>query len=478
MADKSFIEKPESFPQKEEALEWGYEEGVEWGLIFPDANGEYQSPINLNSREAKYDPSLLEVRLSPNYVVCRDCEVINDGHSIQIVLKSKSVLVGGPLPRGHEFELHDVQFHWGRENQRGSEHTVNFKAFPMELGDRRRLGYVSSQQQPGGVSCLSTLCGQEGTSCFQPQGSETERRDELCEDPVQVIPSPLLPLRLEAAPVPSLWHSAERLLLDTSCLKDKKINNKNPTMQYSEVKVNWYGPVRHTGKSQYTVPDRTGFPGRDLKGQGSSCCGEPRASATGAPAGIFLFLPNRAADALESHAHLRIFCAGYCNSSSEAPLLPVQRILLHLIHWNSTRYSSIDEAVGKKHGIAIIALFVQIGKEHLGLKVVTEILQDIQYKGKSKTIPCFNPNSLLPDPLLRDYWVYEGSLTIPPCSENVTWILFRYPLTVSQLQIEEFRRLRTHVKGAELLEGCDGILGDNFRPTQPLSDRVIKAAFQ
>uniref|UniRef100_A0A7N5KR21 Carbonic anhydrase 8 n=1 Tax=Ailuropoda melanoleuca TaxID=9646 RepID=A0A7N5KR21_AILME len=151
---------------------------------------------------------------------------------------------------------------------------------------------------------------------------------------------------------------------------------------------------------------------------------------------------------------------------------------LHLIHWNSTLFGSIDEAVGKPHGIAIIALFVQIGKEHVGLKAVTEILQDIQYKGKSKTIPCFNPNTLLPDPLLRDYWVYEGSLTIPPCSEGVTWILFRYPLTISQLQIEEFRRLRTHVKGAELVEGCDGILGDNFRPTQPLSDRVIRAAFQ
>lgn len=264
-------------------MEWGYEEGVEWGLVFPDANGEYQSPINLNSREARYDPSLLDVRLSPNYVVCRDCEVTNDGHTIQVILKSKSVLSGGPLPQGHEFELYEVRFHWGRENQRGSEHTVNFKAFPMEL---------------------------------------------------------------------------------------------------------------------------------------------------------------------------------------------------HLIHWNATLFGSIDEAVGKPHGIAIIALFVQIGKEHVGLKAVTEILQDIQYKGKSKTIPCFNPNTLLPDPLLRDYWVYEGSLTIPPCSEGVTWILFRYPLTISQLQIEEFRRLRTHVKGAELVEGCDGILGDNFRPTQPLSDRVIRAAFQ
>lgn len=33
---------------------------------------------------------------------------------------------------------------------------------------------------------------------------------------------------------------------------------------------------------------------------------------------------------------------------------------LHLIHWNSTLFGSIDEAVGKLHGIAIIALFVQV----------------------------------------------------------------------------------------------------------------------
>ncbi|KAL0200542.1 hypothetical protein M9458_003729, partial [Cirrhinus mrigala] len=48
----------------------------------------------------------------------------------------------------------------------------------------------------------------------------------------------------------------------------------------------------------------------------------------------------------------------------------------------------------------------------------------------------------------------------------------------SLLQIEEFRRLRSHIKGAELPEGNDGMLGDNFRPTQPLSDRMVRAAFQ
>lgn len=44
-----------------------------------------------------------------------------------------SVVTGGPLPSDHEYELNEVRFHWGRENQRGSEHTVNFKAFPMEV---------------------------------------------------------------------------------------------------------------------------------------------------------------------------------------------------------------------------------------------------------------------------------------------------------------------------------------------------------
>lgn len=66
-------------------------------------------------------------------------------------------------------------------------------------------------------------------------------------------------------------------------------------------------------------------------------------------------------------------------------------------------------------------------------------------------------------------------LTINPTVKNVSQLLH---VRFFAFQIEEFRRLRTHVKGAELLEGCDGILGDNFRPTQPLSDRVIRAAFQ
>lgn len=38
-------------------------------------------------------------------------------------------------------------------------------------------------------------------------------------------------------------------------------------------------------------------------------------------------------------------------------LFPFQ---LHLIHWNSTTYSTLEEAMGKPHGISIIALFIQV----------------------------------------------------------------------------------------------------------------------
>lgn len=88
--------------------------GVEWGLHFPSANGEYQSPINLNSREAQYDPSLLDVGLSPNYVVCRDCEVINDGHTVRILLKSKS---GDSQETWHDVSTHNLLTSWVQRQQ-------------------------------------------------------------------------------------------------------------------------------------------------------------------------------------------------------------------------------------------------------------------------------------------------------------------------------------------------------------------------
>ncbi|BFZ19872.1 hypothetical protein BsWGS_22911 [Bradybaena similaris] len=152
---------------------------------------------------------------------------------------------------------------------------------------------------------------------------------------------------------------------------------------------------------------------------------------------------------------------------------------IQFVHWNSRIYSSIEKAVGNKHGLAIVAMFGQVGREHAGLKSITDTLEDVLYKGRHKTLTGpFNPSTFLPDPALWDFWTYDGSLTTPPCSENVTWIVLRYPLMMSGAQMENFRRLCTFVKGSHPHPGDDGFMADNFRPSQPLNGRVVRASFQ
>lgn len=43
------------------------------------------------------------------------------------------MLRGGPCPASEEYELAEIHFHWGKEDNRGSEHTINFKSYPMEV---------------------------------------------------------------------------------------------------------------------------------------------------------------------------------------------------------------------------------------------------------------------------------------------------------------------------------------------------------
>nr|BAJ52887.1 carbonic anhydrase-related protein VIII [Pinctada fucata] len=153
---------------------------------------------------------------------------------------------------------------------------------------------------------------------------------------------------------------------------------------------------------------------------------------------------------------------------------------VQLVHWNSSQYQSYETALGKDSGVVILSLFVQIGKDNSGLRsLFPDSLNEIAYKGRQKTTNApFNPSCLLPDIELRDYWTYEGSITIPPCSEKVTWIIFRYPLMLSGDQVDDFRRLYLYQKGETPPGGAEGRLLDNFRPVQPLNDRIVRSSFQ
>jgi len=71
----------------------------------------------------------------------------------------------------------------------------------------------------------------------------------------------------------------------------------------------------------------------------------------------------------------------------------------------------------------------------------------------------FNPVSMLPAERAK-YLQYIGSLTTPPCTEGVVWIVLRQPVTASADQIALFRKM----------------VGMNARPVQPVNGRLIKAS--
>ncbi len=51
----------------------------------------------------------------------------------------------------------------------------------------------------------------------------------------------------------------------------------------------------------------------------------------------------------------------------------------------------------------------------------------------------FNPNDMLPRKLT--YYRYPGSLTTPPCSETVEWLLLTNPITVAESDVAAFAKL-------------------------------------
>ncbi|KRX23917.1 Carbonic anhydrase 1, partial [Trichinella nelsoni] len=68
----------------------------------------------------------------------------------------------------------------------------------------------------------------------------------------------------------------------------------------------------------------------------------------------------------------------------------------------------------------------------------------------------------------NSYMFYKGSLTTPPCTEDVSWVLFTHPMPVTIDELNSFRELHANRRR----EG-EKWLQRNFRPTQPLYGRQV-----
>lgn len=118
-------------------------------------------------------------------------------------------------------------------------------------------------------------------------------------------------------------------------------------------------------------------------------------------------------------------------------------MVVHLVHKDS------------EGRLAVIAVQLERGERQPEIQAVFNNLP----LEKNEELPAavrIDPAHLLPED--RRYYTYMGSLTTPPCTEGVLWIVMKQPLTVSPEQLALFSRLYPF----------------NARPVQALAGRMIK----
>ena len=119
-------------------------------------------------------------------------------------------------------------------------------------------------------------------------------------------------------------------------------------------------------------------------------------------------------------------------------------LVAHLVHQN---------AEGK---LAVVAVLFKTGRENAALQPVFASLPGKAGESRELTAP-LDVAALLP--AQQSYWAFTGSLTTPPCSEDVRWQVLKTPVEISAAQLAAFRKLYRM----------------NARPVQPLNGRVVQA---
>lgn len=104
--------------------------------------------------------------------------------------------------------------------------------------------------------------------------------------------------------------------------------------------------------------------------------------------------------------------------------------------------------------LAVVGVFVRPGAHNVALQPLFDAMPRTEGP-EIKASGTLEPAALLPPS--PGYFRYMGSLTTPPCSEGLTWTVFKEAIEASATQIAQFASL----------------FANNARPVQPLNGRFL-----
>ncbi|KAL7115817.1 hypothetical protein ACP275_04G204400 [Erythranthe tilingii] len=158
---------------------------------------------------------------------------------------------------------------------------------------------------------------------------------------------------------------------------------------------------------------------------------------------------------------------------NSAGYIHINGTLYHLnqIHWHSPSEHTINgrrfdmevHLVHQSHDnrTAVVGIMYKIGRPDSFLSMMSRDLEAIsQTSDIERSVGIVDPKLIKIGS--RKYYRYIGSLTVPPCTQNILWTIVRKVRTVTR---EQVRLIRDAVHDESEV---------NARPIQPLHDRSIE----
>lgn len=109
----------------------------------------------------------------------------------------------------------------------------------------------------------------------------------------------------------------------------------------------------------------------------------------------------------------------------------------------------------KEGELAVVAVMFELGEEN---KALTPILASLPVRLDSVEEMKQSVDMTALFPVSKHYYRFSGSLTTPPCTEGVRWLVMKHPATLSATQLSTLQHALKHA---------------NNRPVQPLNGRII-----
>ena len=109
----------------------------------------------------------------------------------------------------------------------------------------------------------------------------------------------------------------------------------------------------------------------------------------------------------------------------------------------------------KDGNLAVVAVMIEMGRNNALLSPLWMKMPNKE--GDRNALPKpYDVSAMLPSD--RDYYRFDGSLTTPPCTEGVLWLVLKQPVIASKPQIDQFTKVMGH---------------PNNRPVQPVNARKV-----